>query len=142
MAFSLSDYQFLLRLHKDLFNRFEYVTDERKWATLEYWEPESTRAVGIEGKSFSGDCEEFALNAMTICMKNGLDARLVFVYTELGEGHCICEVASRDKTQAYFLDNRQKTLATRSTLKGYKFHSVSPWNPVPRDTRQWHRVSD
>ena len=140
-GFLILQYDAIRRILEKAHENFFYVTDEKKWKVAEYWEGEKLLQAAIEGNvRFRGDCEDFAVVCMGKLRAKNLKARLVICKTETGEGHCICEVASDDMKEAYFLDNRYKTLQTRRQLKGYTFHSTSPWNPQPGDRRPWKRV--
>lgn len=141
-GFNRGDYGQLAELHRQVFERFTYVTDEEKHGLIEKWEDSSTlKNIGRTGVTrFTGDCEEFALVSLDRARQMGHNARLVICYTEDGEGHAICEVASPDYSEAYYFDNRQHKLAVRKDLKKYRFVAVSPWNPEPADTRPWLKV--
>lgn len=143
-GFERGDYAELSALHRDIYEKFTYISDKEKWAMLERWEDSSTlRNIGRSGVAkFEGDCEEFALVSLDNLRRKGYNARLVVCLVETGQGHAICEVASQDYEQAYYFDNRHVGIRTRAELKGYRFLSVSPWNPEPGDTRPWLRVGN
>lgn len=141
-GFERGDYGRLSDLHRQIFERFTYISDEDKHGLVEKWEDASTlKNIGRVGiKKFTGDCEEFALVSMDHAQRLGFNARLVVCYTEGGEGHALCEVSSPDYSEAYYFDNRQHKLAVRKDLRGYRFVAVSPWNPEPADERPWLKV--
>ena len=141
-GFNRGDYGQLTELHRQVFERFTYITDKDKHDLVEKWEDSSTlKNIGRTGVTrFTGDCEEFALVSLDHARRMGFNARLVICYTENNEGHALCEVASGDFSEAYYFDNRQLKLAVRKDLKSYRFVAVSPWNPEPADTRPWLKV--
>lgn len=138
-GFERGDFGVLSDLHRQIMEKFNYLTDREKHGLVERWEDSSTlKNIGRTGITrFTGDCEEFALVSMDKARQHGFNARMVLCLVETGEGHAICEVASRDYREAYFFDNRQHKLATAEQLKKYKFIAVSPWNPEPDDKRPW-----
>lgn len=142
-GFDHGAYGALTSLHRDIREKFTYRSDKDKWGLVEHWEDSSTlrnlRSSGVT--KFTGDCEEFAMVAMDNAMRLGFNARLVTCYTENGEGHCLCEVASSDFTEAYYLDNRFVRLAASADIAKYKIVSVSPWNPQAGETRPWQRAA-
>ncbi|QVD49196.1 hypothetical protein LUCX_126 [Xanthomonas phage vB_XciM_LucasX] len=142
-GFARGAYGQLSDLHRQIREKFTYITDQQKHGMVERWEDSSTLLnIGRSGVTrFTGDCEEFALVAADGARRYGYNVRLVVCYVETGEGHCLCEVASEDFTEAFYLDNRQIKLSTRDDLKKYKFVAVSPWNPEPRDERPWMKVA-
>lgn len=128
----------LVRIHRDLLRLFTYRTDLETHGLADYWEDDQVLLPTVlHNVPFTGDCEEFAMVSLHRAMDLGFDARLVIGWTETHEGHCLCEVVSRDMTQAYYLDNRKLGLVTRSGLPGYTFYSASPYNPQKGDTRPW-----
>lgn len=141
-GFERGDYGLLSDLHRQVFEKFVYVTDQQKHGRPEHWEDASTlKNIGRTGVSkFTGDCEEFSLVCLDQLVRNGYQARLVVCMDETGAGHCICEVSSKDGKEAYYFDNRRHTLAVKKDLAKYKFVAVSPWNPEPSDTRPWLKV--
>lgn len=141
-GFERGDYGMLSDLHRQILEKFNYVSDREKHGLVERWEDSSTlKNIGRSGIAhFNGDCEEFALVSVDKAREAGFNARLVLCYTEAGEGHAICEVASKDYSEAYYFDNRQLKLVIVGELKKYRFVSVSPWNPQPSDVRPWLKV--
>lgn len=141
-GFEHGAYGALSTLHREVREKFIYRTDKEKWGLLEHWEDSTTlknlRTSGVP--KFTGDCEEFAMVAMDNAIHQGYNARLVTCFTETGEGHCLCEVASADFTEAYYIDNRFVRLAVDVDIAKYKIVSVSPWNPKPAETRPWQRA--
>ena len=132
----------LRQLEKTLRSKHTYKTDQEKHGLKEYWEADAVLNQIAESQSrFSSDCEEYAMVAMRMLRGYDFNTRLVACLDETGAGHLICEVISEDGMQAFYIDNRKTELATRRTLKGYKFHSVSPMNPTPGDKRPWRRVA-
>ena len=130
--------QALFRTVKEI---FKYRSDQDTYHVADYWADDKMLLPSVDGRvPFEGDCEDYAMTCMHRAMNEGFDARLVVCWTETNEGHCICEVAAPDHKQALYLDNRQTRAVFRSKLKGYRFYSVSPWNPIPADTRPWHLV--
>ena len=57
------------------------------------------------GRRF-GDCDEFAIEFMKRCMAKKLDARLIHTVVYNQFGHLIAEVATRNRDEALYLDNR------------------------------------
>lgn len=142
-GFEHGDYGRLKDLHRQIFEKFVYITDREKFGLVERWEDSSTlKNIGRSGiTKFTGDCEEFSLVSMDKVRERGFHARMVLCLTEGGEGHAICEVASKDYKQAYYFDNRFATVATAEMLSKYKFIAVSPWDPEPADPRPWLRCT-
>lgn len=141
IGFTAQEKTLLANLQKTLFKSFQYITDTSKHKLREFWE-DVQPPKGVLGKQFkfTGDCEEFAMHSLTKVRELGIDARLVACLTEQGEGHCICEVLSKDHKEAMFFDNRYQKTMTRPELKGYTFVVVGPINPVRGDTRKWFLV--
>lgn len=135
----------LARLEKiktELKRQHNYITDGKKWRMVDYWESDNVLAPMVNGsKRLNSDCEEYAIVAMRKANSDGFHARLVACQDETGEGHCICEVSSDDGTEAYYFDNRRTRVVGIDGLKGYRFYSVSPWNPAPRESRPWQLVA-
>lgn len=141
MGFSTQQRDQLRQIHADTLRAFTYKYDKDKWKVEDFWEGEKLLKSAIaDGARFTGDCEDFATVCLHRAIAAGYDARLVVCWVETGEGHAICEVASEDDTEAWFFDNRRRTLVNRNGLEGYRFHSVGPWNPKPGDTRLWERA--
>lgn len=141
MPFTKDEVTHLKAIHRQLLSQFTYVSDQQKKDTPEYWEGAGAhRPTGPINAPFSGDCEEFAMVAVQKLNAEGFAARLVVCWVETGEGHCIAEVATPNLDQSYFFDNRQQQLSTQQQLKGYRFHSCSPWNPRPGDQRLWYAI--
>ena len=139
--FTEAEFHQLRRLKDEMERLHTYVSDRKKWSVNEYWENDPViLASALHNVPLRSDCEDYAMTAMHKAMALGFNARLAVCYVETGEGHCICEVASRDGTQAYYLDNRFPALRTLGQLHGYRFLSVSPWNPQPGDKRPWLQV--
>ena len=143
-GFERGDYGVLSDLHRQIMEKFTYMTDQEKYGMVEQWGDSSTlKNIGRSGVTrFTGDCEEFALVSVAKAQELGYNARLVVCYVETGEGHAICEVASKDFSEAYFFDNRQHKVVVAAELisKKYRFVAVSPWNPQPSDDRPWLKV--
>lgn len=132
----------LQKIKSEMTRQHNYITDGKKWHMNEYWESDSVLAPMVNGsRRLNTDCEEYAIVSMRKAHQAGFNARLVICQVETGEGHCICEVSSNDGTQAYYFDNRRPNVVPISGLKGYRFYSVSPWNPQPGETRPWQLVS-
>lgn len=143
MPFTKQQVDQLKNMHKQLFSQFTYITDQEKRRTLDYWEGAGVhRPTGPANAPFTGDCEEFAMVAIQRANAEGFSARLVICLTEMNEGHCIAEISTDDGDESYFIDNRFRKLCMQQELKGYRFHSVSPWNPRPGDQRLWYRVDE
>jgi len=141
-GFTEEQIQVLKSLKVDLDKRFTYRLDKDQYGVSEYWEDHSYLKDVIENNApLIADCEGYAMAIMMMAIRAGFDARLVFCKTEMGEGHCICEVSCKDRTQAYYFDNRIYKIVMLSQLYGYEFLRVSPWNPVQGDQRPWHTVS-
>lgn len=144
-GFDRGDYGRLADLHRDILEKFTYMSDQEKFGMVEHWQDEVTlKNIGRTGVTkFTGDCEEFARVSVDKARAAGYNARLVVCYVETGEGHALCEVASKDFAEAYFFDNRQHKIVVAEELiaKRYKFVAVSPWNPVPGDDRPWMRTA-
>lgn len=143
-GFERGDYGVLSNLHREILEKFTYMTDMEKSGLVEHWGDSTTlKNIGRSGVTrFTGDCEEFALVSAAKAQESGFNARLVVCYVETGEGHCICEVSSKDYAEAYFFDNRQHKVVVADELlsKKYRFVAVSPWNPQPHDDRPWLKV--
>lgn len=141
-GFERGQFMQLSDLHREIREKFNYITDQEKHGMVEHWEDSSTlKNIGRSGVGkFSGDCEEFALVSMDKLRQMGFNVRLVVCRVETGEGHAICEVASADYAEAFYFDNRKLKVSDLSELKGYTFVTVSPWNPVPADDRPWYKV--
>lgn len=142
MGFTDKQYAQLEAMHAEVFRNFTYVDDQTSHGMADYWEDDQVLKPAVTKNSpIKGDCEEFAMICMRKAMAAGYQARLVVCLDELNEGHCICEVVSADVTQAYYFDNRRQHLATRQSLIGYTFYSVSPFNPQPGEKRPWELVA-
>lgn len=142
-GFERGAYGQLSDLHRELREKFTYITDQEKWKVVERWEDNSTlrsniNRVGIQ--KFTGDCEEFSLVSLEKAHERGFNVRMVLCLVETGEGHAICEVASPDFAEAYYFDNRQIKVATAGDLKNYRFLAVGPWNPEKGEQRPWLKV--
>jgi predicted transglutaminase-like cysteine proteinase len=133
----------ITQIWDDVNRVFKYQPDEAKVKILaDTWEPDSALQPSELGNvKFTGICESFARVCLARCTAVDIKARLVVCYDETGEGHCITEVSDGSGTVAYYLDNRQEQVVVRAKLVGYKFLGVSPWNPVPGDTRPWFLVT-
>ena len=115
------------KIHRMVFDRFEYEYDHKQYGMNEYWVmPEPN----YDGKSrIVGDCEDFALACRKLVRDAGLESRLVYCETETGEGHAVLEV------KGWILDNRQTQVVSNDWLRerGYKFIAISgfdsgdPW---------------
>lgn len=141
MGFAISDYDYVRYTHRKVLSNFEYQTDEEKHHTIEYWDPDEyvLKAMGLP---IQGDCEEFARACLlAIEKRSGIDVRLIYCIDETGQGHCVCEAASKDRQEAYILDNRKTSICTTTQLKGYKFIAAGPWNPIPQETRPWELLT-
>lgn len=143
-GFERGDYGVLSDLHRQIMEKFTYMTDQEKYGMVEMWGDSTTlKNIGRSGVTkFTGDCEEFALVSAAKAQEHGYHARIVVCYVETGEGHAICEIASKDYAEAYFFDNRQHKVVVAEELlnKKYRFIAVSPWNPTPHDDRPWLKV--
>lgn len=132
----------LSAIHDEVFNNFTYVDDQTSHGVADYWEDDKVLLPAVtKNAPIKGDCEEFAMVCMRKAIAAGYQSRLVVCLDETNNGHCIAEVISSDATQAYYFDNRRKTLATRQSLIGYTFYSVSPFNPQPGENRPWELVA-
>ncbi|MDH2154042.1 transglutaminase-like cysteine peptidase [Stenotrophomonas sp. GD03657] len=141
MTMKITDYDFIRYHYRKLLENFKYKTDQQKHGVLEFWENDEVLQSALKGLTLVGDCEEFARTCMMKARERiELKARLIVCLTELGEGHCICEVSSLDEKESYILDNRQQQLMTYDKLK-YTFVAASPWNPEPGDKRSWIRLA-
>lgn len=110
-------------------------------SVLDYWPTQLDEFKAIhENAQFRGVCSTFAVVCMDKAIQLGFQARLVACYTETGEGHLICEVASKDWSEAYYFDNRRPDIVTLSQEVGYKFLGAGPWDPQPGDTRPWQLI--
>lgn len=137
--FTPNDVNKLRRVHKEVLARFEYVEDSKQYSDkLDWWAPIPPEL--LEEGTIKGDCDEFARICMLKLMGLGYQSRLVFCLDETKAGHLICEVTDVLNEEAYYLDNRKKVLVHIAALKGYKFLSVSPWNPTQGDSRSWKYV--
>jgi predicted transglutaminase-like cysteine proteinase len=121
------------KIHRKVFRRFTYKLDEKQYGMDEYWVmPDAD----YDGSSrIVGDCEDFALACRKLVRDAGLDSRLVFCYTEEGEGHAVLEV------EGWILDNRYEQVVSNDWLtdEGYEFVAVSgyesgePWYMIDKD---------
>lgn len=139
MAFTNKEFRVLAQLHRDILQNFRYQTDKDKYGQVEYWESEALieQMATKRIPSFTGDCEDVARIFMHRARLLGFPARLVIGWDETNAGHCWCEVANADFTDAVHLDNRQRTVVSTAGLKGYRPDSASPWDPVVGETRPW-----
>jgi predicted transglutaminase-like cysteine proteinase len=141
-GFTEQQYQQLSKFKCDLDSRFTYVTDQQQYGRSEYWEDYDKIISVVENNaSLTSDCEGYAMALMQMSIRAGFQARLILCKTEDNQGHCICEVASPDMTQAYYFDNRLIKIVSRDQLMDYKFYLVSPWNPGKEETRPWSIVA-
>lgn len=141
-GFERGDYSILSDLHREIREKFTYLTDQDKHGLVERWDNAPTlKNIGRTGVTrFVDDSGNFSLVSLDKVRVLGYNARLVICYTETGVGHVICEVASSDYAEAYFFDNRQIKIAVLNDLVKYRFVAVSPWNPQPTDERPWLKV--
>lgn len=118
----------LERIHDKMFRNFNYISDNRKFGETERWE-EISPDFSL-GDRFNGDCEEYAMHCRKILADNNIKSRLLAVYDEQKNGHCI--LLTED---GYCLDNRFSRLVTFTDLVkvGYipiaisDYEYGSPW---------------
>lgn len=140
-GFSSTEESRLKAIFKEVMDQFTYQTDLEQWHVEEYWEDDAILRHAIKGHAkFKSDCEGFAMVCLHKVNDADFNARLVLCTDEFKEGHCICEVSSKDGQEAYYFDNRRVGPATRQSLIDYVFYAVSPWNPQPGETRPWEAV--
>lgn len=140
-GFTPAQFNKLSSLFLTAFGQFTYETDRSKYGVEEYWEQITRTSPEVRTRMpLKGDCEAFAMLCMQKLINAGFNARLVVCRTERGEGHCICEVVSSDSQEAVYFDNRRTRVSQRRDLTGYTFLAVSPYNPVPGETRPWHAI--
>ena len=118
-------------IHHKVFRKFKYRFDRQQYQMEEYWQmPDSD----FDGSTpIVGDCEDFALACRKLCRDAGIDnSRLVFCYTEEGEGHAVLEV------EGWILDNRYRQVVSNDWLQdeGYNFIAVSGYNSGD----PWHYI--
>lgn len=142
LGFERGDYATLSDLLRELRELFVYISDHDRSVFLKDWVDSPTlKNVERTGVILSTeDCKDFAVIGLDKIRRLGYNVRLVVCQVETGEGHLMCEIASRDYSEAYFFDNRQIKLTVKNDLKRYKFIAVSPWNLVATDTRPWLKV--
>lgn len=114
------------KIHKRVFDNFEYITDEKQYGQLEKW------VVPEDVDNVKGDCEDFVLACRKLVRAEGLQSRIVFCKDETGAGHAVLE------SGGYVLDNRQRKVYTKQRLesKGYTFISISGFEPGD----PWHKL--
>lgn len=140
-GFTSEDLDKLKRIQSDTLRQFTYASDMETHGVAEYWPSfKDIGSAALHNAPFKEDCDGFAIVCMDKAALAGFPVRLVVCLDELGEGHCICEVSSRDKTQAYYFDNRRHAPVTAGGEVGYKFLAVSPYNPQPGEQRPWELV--
>src|SRR5690606_9676665 len=87
-------------IHTRVWRGFRYTTDMDNYGVEEDWRfPDDV-------DNIHDDCDGFAIACRQLAKDQGLDTRLVFCYTETGEGHLVCTVGN------YVLDNRCRTVVT------------------------------
>lgn len=143
LGFAPDQLQQLQHIQVETLRHFVYTSDQVTHGLVEYWPTfNDVKSAILDNATFREDCDGFAIVCMNRAMQAGFKARLVVCQVETGEGHCICEVTSYDETQAYYFDNRRKTLVAAKDEINYKFVAVGPWNPQPGDQRPWHLVDN
>ena len=114
---------------RSVFRLFSYTPD----TSVDTWQ--SHIASVMEGRRFSGDCEDFAMTAGAMCSRLGIGADRIRLWVgrdETGSGHAVCLV---ETGAAYLaLDNRMTAVTTWGALerRGYvgvqsKLLSGGPW---------------
>lgn len=115
-------------IHRTVFRKFSYKTDQQQYDMLEKWVMPDYVYNGSQ--RLTGDCEDFALHCRKLCDDAGLKTRLVYCKTEDNEGHLVLE------HKGYVLDNRQYKVVYRDDID-YKWISISGYNPGD----DWHEVT-
>lgn len=113
-------------IHKKIFSKFTYKTDEAKYGELEHWAMPDESTIGVK---VVGDCEDFALACRALCRKENIPSRLVYCKVETGEGHCVLEV------EGWILDNRYRKVRPRQELD-YTWIRISGYEPGD----DWHVI--
>lgn len=122
----------LNKIHKTVFNKFQYKTDLENYKIIEKWVQPNFDFDG--SSSIIGDCEDFALACRNLCRKENLTTRLVVCRVETGEGHCVLEC------NGWILDNRRKKVVSREELEdaGYEWIAISGYEPGD----PWYRIEE
>lgn len=116
-------------IHREVWSKFEYVTDRENYNSDEYWIiPDDF----LNGNKFTGDCEDFAMCCRVLCRQRNIPSQLVVCVDETGEYHCVLHV------EGFILDNRHRSVKTVDELGalGYKWVAISGYTPGDL----WHRV--
>lgn len=101
---AIERYNALKAIHKSVYDRFVYSSDERVWNKSEHWE--NYNQIPDEGYIY-GDCDCFALACRKECRKQNIPSRLVFCAVNVnGEwiGHLVLE------SDGWILENNQTTI--------------------------------
>lgn len=141
MAFTYEDITKLNAIHHKVMRDFHYQLDKEKFRLEDFWEGDA--ATPGQPKALRGhfDCEEAAIQFMLFAMKEGFDARLVQMVFQQRLGHLICEVATKERDDARFLDMNYRQVNRRGHYSsGWVFSRVSPWNPRPGNRLPWRWV--
>lgn len=138
MAFVSGDYEKLRAIHREVMDRFVYLTNHDPWPHTEYWQADKVMKKYANRYLVITNDSEVAVRAFLLLAREaGFFARMVVCRTPDREGHCICEVADPQLEQAYYLDTRSERITARRSLPVYEMYCASPWNPIPNDERPW-----
>jgi predicted transglutaminase-like cysteine proteinase len=119
-------------IHRQTFDAFEYVPDERKWKTNEYWVHGKDILAMAKVGHYRGDCEDLALIERHACRQIDLPNRLVFCWVPRANGyHIILECGG------WIADCNHPHIMRRDDLDYlYRWISISGYNPGD----PWHYV--
>jgi predicted transglutaminase-like cysteine proteinase len=101
---------------REVHHHFVYAFDDDVWQKPERWD---SFADEVErGEVFRGDCEDFAMTAVELLLRKGIQpeaCRLAVCWTETNEYHAVAIV------HGWLIDNRMRTLRPWATVP-YKWH--------------------
>lgn len=103
---------------RQVHQHFVWTSDQEVWSVPEHW---TSYADEVErDEIFRDDCDAFAMTAVDILMRKGIEPEncyLATCWTETGEYHAVGIV------HGWLLDNRMRTLRPWSSIPGYKWHT-------------------
>jgi len=124
------DYRTLHHLQLTCLQQFRYASDLLAFGSAEHWisTAEIREQLAAHGRVL-GDCDDFASLAVMLARQQGLPARFVLCFTEVGDSHLVAEVAG------WVLDNRLPDVVRRDDLD-YAWLAISgfsagePWHTI------------
>lgn len=110
----------LTECHNMVSHRFHYQSDDKTFGRPDYWMSYAKDV--IEGKDFTGDCDDFCMTMVEVLVDHyqipRSDIRMVICDVEAGRGrHIVCTVDDVDTT--IVLDNRYSYIMPWEDLSAY-----------------------